>query len=322
MRNVLIMGINGTFGGEMAKTLLNEGYNITAFLRDPKKLSEKFKNIKTIQGDVQDLHSIRAACKNIDIIVYGVNPANYDWREKVIPYLDNVAKVTEEQKLTLIFPGNVYVFDPSKGPEFNENSPHEPLTEKGHMRQVMEKRLQQASKHGAKILILRMGDFIAPDAKSAWLPQLIKKNRQGYTLLSPGPAELTHSWAYVPDAASVACKLLNKSDQLPDFSVFHFKGYRASIKDMAKIIEEVTGEVVKMKGFPWWLIKLAAPFFTVFRGLLEMSYLWKTEVNLSDKKLKTLLGDDYKQTELATSLIDSKLITSPNQSQLVKTNSN
>jgi len=308
MKNVLVMGVNGTFGGQMTHALLSAEYKVNAFIRDPTKMPEEFNQIKTIQGDVQSIQSIRTACENIDIIVYGVNPANYDWREKVVPYLDNVVSVAEEKKLTLIFPGNVYTLNPADGPEFNEDSPHKPLTEKGRMRQAMENRLQLAAERGAKIIILRMGDFIAPAAKSAWLPQLLKSTKQGYTLSSPGPTSLTHSWAYVPDAARVACQLLEKSEQLPDFNVFHFRGYQASINDIAEEIQNTSGKTVRIKKFPWWFIKLAAPFFTLFRGLLEMSYLWKTEVNLSDKKLRQLLGNNYQVTDLRTALIDSQLI--------------
>ena len=313
MKNVLVMGINGTFGGQMTNALLDAGYKVTAFLRDTKKLPEKYKHVKTVKGDVKNLQSIRQACEDIDIIVYGVSPANYDWREKAVPYLDNVAQIAEEKKLTIIFPGNVYVFDPADGPEFNEDSPRNPITEKGQMRQTMENRLEQAAKHGAKIIILRMGDFIAPDAKSAWLPVLLKNKKNNHTLSSPGTANLIHSWAYVPDAARVACQLLEKSDQLPAFNVFHYKGYQSSIKQIAQTIEMATGNVVKIKQFPWWFFKLSAPFFTLFRGLVEMSYLWKTEINMSDEKLRKLLGKNYQATDLRTALIDSQLIKTKNE---------
>ncbi|MDH5258679.1 MAG: NAD(P)H-binding protein, partial [Gammaproteobacteria bacterium] len=67
MKNVLVMGINGTFGGQMTNALLDAGYDagykVTAFLRDTKKLPEKYKHIKTVQGDVKNLQSIRQACE-------------------------------------------------------------------------------------------------------------------------------------------------------------------------------------------------------------------------------------------------------------------
>lgn len=308
MKKVLVMGINGTFGGQVAKALLQSGYEVSAFLRDPKKLPAEFSQIKALKGDVKDIELVRKACKGVDVVVYGVNPPNYDWRNKVVPYLDNVVKVAEEQKLAIVFPGNVYVFDPTDGPEFDENASQNPLTEKGQLRKTMESRLQQAAENGAKVVILRMGDYISPNAKSAWLSQLVKPNKKSYTLSSPGPKDLLHTWAYVPDAANVVSQLIAKLDELPDFSLFHFKGFRVSMNDIAHVIQSVTGKPVKVKNFPWWFIKLSAPFSTMFRGLLEMRYLWDKKINLSDHKLRALLGESYPSTNLETALVESRIV--------------
>jgi len=308
MKKVLVMGINGTFGRHTAKSLIDQGYEITALMRDPKKLPVELVGIKVIQGDVQDKRSIAQACKGIDIVVYGVNPPGYDWKDKAIPYLDTVLEVVKEKKMTIIFPGNVYVFDPAEGSVFDEQAMQHPRSEKGEIRTTMEESLRVAAMRGAKVVILRMGDFIAPNSQSSWLSQLIKANKHGVSIASPGPATIKHSWAYVPDAACVVVQLIALLDTLPAFNVFHLKGLRMSISDIASAIETATGKAVRINNFPWWIMKLGSPFSVMFRGLLEMRYLWNEEVHMSDQSLRQLLPNKIPETDFARILLDCKLI--------------
>ncbi|MDH5545403.1 MAG: hypothetical protein OEZ43_07415 [Gammaproteobacteria bacterium] len=99
-----------------------------------------------------------------------------------------------------------------------------------------------------------------------------------------------------------------KSDALEKFNVFHYKGYRASINDMAEAITQATGLSVKVTGYPWWLMRVFSYFSVMFRGVMEMSYLWREEVNLCDDKLTKTLGHTPASTPLVLALIESQLI--------------
>jgi nucleoside-diphosphate-sugar epimerase len=48
--------------------------------------------------------------------------------------------------------------------------------------------------------------------------------------------------------------------------------------------------VSSLSSFPWWLVRLAAPFVTTFRELLEMRYLWRQPVRMSNTRLISALG--------------------------------
>ena len=50
------------------------------------------------------------------------------------------------------------------------------------------------------------------------------------------------------------------------------------------------GVQTRLKPFPWWLVRLAAPFVTTLRELLEMRYLWRREVDMDNRRLVALLG--------------------------------
>jgi nucleoside-diphosphate-sugar epimerase len=47
-----------------------------------------------------------------------------------------------------------------------------------------------------------------------------------------------------------------------------------------------------MRAFPWWLLRLASPFVTTLRELLEMRYLWRHPVRMSNHRLTAVLGQE------------------------------
>jgi len=302
------MGINGGFGGYVAEALAAQGWKIRALMRNPKNLPHQFTSAETIKGDASNIDDVRQAAKNVDLIVYGINPANYDWKSKALDWLNITATVAEEEKLNVVFPGNVYVYNPANGPNFDENTNFDPITEKGKIRQSMERRLLQASQNGAKILILRCGDFIGKNANSTWMKLMFKKTKQGYTMISTGTDQLTHSWAYLPDVGSVVADLASKFSEMDNYNAFNFSGHRLSMSDIAAHLSQTTGKEVKVKKFPWFIVRFITPFSTLMAGIFEMRYLWKHEINLDSVRLNNWLTKKYTPTPLSDVLLESKII--------------
>jgi len=308
MKKALVMGVTGGFGGHVAQALVERGWSLKALMRDPAKLPPRLSSTEVVIGDAGNLAEVRAAAQGVDLMVYGISPAAYNWTGKAVPWLENAATVAEELGLTMVFPGNVYVFDPEDGPDFDEDAPIHPISSRGQMRQTMEQRLILASQRGARIIIIRMGDFIGAHAPSTWMAQLLRSGKRGYTLNATGPVELPHSWAYLPDVAQTVAELVTIKDQLTAYNVFHFKGYQTSFADLAKTINAATGKKVIIRNFPWWFMRLASPFSVLFRGLVEMRYLWNRPVNLTEKKLVSVLKRPVPHTPLGEALLKSGLI--------------
>lgn len=309
MKTALVMGISGGFGGAVAQALVRQGWSVRALLRDPARLPARFHGAEVVVGDARDVDAVRKAAAGADLIVYGVNPPRYDWKGTAVPMLENAARVAEEQRATVLFPGNVYVLDPAQGPVFDEGAPMQPRTGKGRLRMAMEARLEQAGRRGAQVIILRMGDFIGENAPSAWFGVLVKRTGTGLSLATPGPRDLVHTWAFLPDAARAAVELVERRRELPPWNVFHFRGHRLSLNAIAKTLRTASGRPVKVKRFPWWFVRMLAPFSVLFRGLLEMRYLWNLEVNLDDRKLQRALGHAAPHTPLELALTEMGLPT-------------
>lgn len=307
MKKALVLGISGTFGSHVAQALVAKGWQIKAMVRHPEKMSTT-SGIEFVKGDAANYDDVYNAANDVDLIVYGVNPANYDWEDKALPWLDVTARVAEERKLCIVFPGNVYIFDPSKTSTINEASAQSPIRRKGQIRQQMEQRLKHASENGAQVIIFRMGDFIAPNAKNSWITHVISNGKNKISISAPGNANLKHSWAYAPDCAKAIAQLCESLPQLESFNVFHFKGYQISVNDIAAAVSSKSNKPVKTSRFPWWTLQPLRLFLTGVRGIFEMRYLWQQELNLDDTKLQQTLNHNVPHTPLSVALVESKLI--------------
>jgi nucleoside-diphosphate-sugar epimerase len=193
---------------------------------------------------------------------------------------------------TVILPGNVYNFGTAPGP-WSEQTPQRPNSKKGRIRVEME---QAYATSGVQTVVLRAGDFIAPghdDVTSLVLMRSIAKGR----VTSPGDPEAKHAFCYVPDWARAAVALMEMRQSLARFEDVPFPGHSLSVSTLMQGLESVSGQKLRLTGFPWWLISLASPVWEMARELREMRYLWSLPHELSGARFTQLLPQ-FKATPL------------------------
>ena len=111
-------------------------------------------------------------------------------------------------------------------------------------------------------------------------------------LTYPGRRDVGHAWAYLPDLAETFVRLIERSDDLPRFARFHFGGhYFARGVEIAEAVRKVCGRPdLPIRGFPWPVVYVAAPFVETMREVLEMRYLWQETLELDNRRLVAFLG--------------------------------
>jgi len=67
--NLAIFGATGNTGGELVKQALEKGHRVTAFVRDPSRLSTKHNQLHLVTGDVFDPESIANAVRDQDVVI-------------------------------------------------------------------------------------------------------------------------------------------------------------------------------------------------------------------------------------------------------------
>jgi nucleoside-diphosphate-sugar epimerase len=296
-RTALVIGVTGSFGGHAAQALLKHGWRIRALARDPGRAVQKA-GVRTpidwVKGDAMNTADVVAAAEGVQVIVHAANPPGYrNWRGLALPMLRSTIAAATQVGARIVLPGNVYNFAPDAGPAIAEDAPQAPQTRKGAIRALMENRLRVASAGGAKVLIVRAGDYFGPAAPNSGLGWLTTRRGGRLTgVYATGPADVGHAWAYLPDLAETTARLLDREAELADFEVFHFKGHWLDRAEMlAASIRRVTERPkLPIRPFPYWMVIALSPFVETFRELLEMRYLQRRPIGLDNTKLKAFLG--------------------------------
>jgi nucleoside-diphosphate-sugar epimerase len=107
----------------------------------------------------------------------------------------------------------------------------------------------------------------------------------------PGDPGVGHQWAYLPDVAETMLRLLDLAD-LERCAVYHMGGHwDPDGRAFADAIRQAAGRPdLKLRRFPWPLLRLAAPLVPLFRELGEMRYLWRQPVRMTNDRLVRRLG--------------------------------
>jgi nucleoside-diphosphate-sugar epimerase len=296
-KTALVLGATGGIGGEVARQLRDAGWTVRALQRSATEAVQQRDGITWLRGDAMQRADVLRAAEGCAVIVHAVNPPGYrGWAEVVLPMVDNTIAAAIAQRATIVLPGTVYNFGPDAFPLLREESPQHPQTRKGAIRVQMESRLEAASRQGARVLIVRAGDFFGPKSGNNWLAQgMLKPGQPVTSIANPADDGVGHQWGYLPDVARTMVELLDRRAQLGAFERFHMAGHwDATGRQVAEAVQRVvarrTGQAPRIGRTPWWLLRLMAPFVATLRELMEMRYLWQQPVRMANERLVAVLG--------------------------------
>jgi nucleoside-diphosphate-sugar epimerase len=295
----LVLGASGGIGGEMARQLRDAGWQVRALQRRLATASDSRDGIHWLRGDAMCREDVLQAARGCAVIVHAVNPPGYRrWSELVLPMLDNSIAAACAERATVVLPGTVYNYGLDAYPAPDEDAAQTPATRKGAIRVELERRLQAATAHGARVIVVRAGDFFGPRVGNSWFAQgLVKAGRPIATVTLPGDPGVGHQWAYVPDVARTMLRLLQQRAALPAFARLHMDGHwDADGTQMAAAIARVLQRHglarPKTRRFPWWLLAVAAPVWPLARELREMRPLWRHPLRMRNARLLRTLGEE------------------------------
>jgi nucleoside-diphosphate-sugar epimerase len=229
------------------------------------------------------------AARGMDVVLNAFNPRLQQWRQHALPLAYSAIEIAETAGATLIFPGSVYNYGPDVLEAIDETTPMHPISRKGAMRVEMERRIAEACDRGMRAIILRAGDFFG-GGRGSWLDLVIARDIARGTVTYPGPTDVIHAWAYLPDLAATIVRLAAIRDRLGACETFGFAGHAVTGRELAGALSKAAGRGLKIKRMPWWLIHALRPLVPTCRELSEIAYLWRTPHRIGGDRLAAAIG--------------------------------
>jgi nucleoside-diphosphate-sugar epimerase len=293
---VLILGAAGRLGSAAVQAFASAGWRVLAQQRRATALPAGVEHLTMALNDTAPLAARAAGAK---VVVYGVNPLYDRWDAELLPLARQGMDIAEALGATLLLPGNVYNYGPDMPPLLREDTPQPGGTTKGLQRCAMEAELRERTTRGRmKAAVIRAGDFYG-HGRGSWLDQAIAKDIARGKLVYPGPLDLPHAWAYLPDLARAFVAVAGRGARgdAPVFEELLFAGHTLTGREMLAEIETAASGLGlqpaggwRVAGLPWGLIRAIGLFRPVMRELARMSYLWRVPHAIDGSSLERAVG--------------------------------
>ena len=257
---VLILGANGRFGRVAVRAFAEAGWTVIAQARKP-LVDPCGGRVRHLGFAVTQQEAIVVAAVGTAVVVNAMNPLYTRWDSEALPLNASAIAIARELDATLMLPGNVYNYGAPIPAEIHEATPQRPSNRKGEIRCAMEAAMRREA---PRSIVVRAGDFFGGPGAGSWMDQAIVKNLAQGQITYPGPRNLDHAWAFLPDLARVFVLLAQTRASLGRHESFHFPGHTvngdtlvAGIAAAARrggILPATTRPVVK--GMPWTLLRI------------------------------------------------------------------
>ena len=296
---VLILGANGRLGCAAAQAFSAAGWRVLAQVRREAS-ADLPASASLLRMPLTDPAALAGAAGSASVVVHAVNPAYTRWDAEAMPALRAGLAVAEQLGAHFMLPGNVYNFGAGMPAVLAEDTPQRPTTRKGEIRVAMEALMAervaaQASAGRFTASVVRAGDFFGAGTGN-WFDQAIVKSFRSGKLVYPGPLEVPHAWAYLPDLARAFVRVAQQPNK-PAFATWHFEGHTLTGAQLLNALEEVARDmhIAPPKGFrrggmPWGVIAAVGVVVPLWRELARMAYLWRVPHALDGRRLAALPG--------------------------------
>jgi nucleoside-diphosphate-sugar epimerase len=293
-RSVLILGANGRFGLAAAQAFASAGWRVLAQTRRD-FASGMPANARRVSVGLDDIDALVRAATGAGVVVHAINPLYTRWNQEALPMARGGMDVAQRLGAVFMLPGNVYNFGEAMPALLTETTPERPSTDKGRLRATMEAEMAARAAGGLRSVVLRAGDFFGAGTGS-WLDMAITKSLRKGKLVYPGPLDVPHAWAYLPDLARCFVMLAERTD-LPAVARFHFAGHTLTGSEMLDAVERAAAGLglapergFRRGGMPWGLIRALAWAVPMWAEGVKMSYLWRVAHSLDGSALTRTLG--------------------------------
>lgn len=286
---ILILGAAGRLGFVAAEAFRDAGWNVTSLVH-ARSAPLIAPGTELVVADARDRQSVIAAAQGADAILHALNPPLTEWHSLALSLAYVAIDAAEASGATLLFPGNVYNYGPDMPAVLDESTPMRPTSRKGQIRMIIEQRMREAADRGVRTIVLRAGDFFG-SGRGSWFDLVIAKDIVRGRITYPGPLDLVHEWAYLPDFAAAMVRLAGVRAQFGPFETFGFSGHAVTGHEFVMAMRRSVHRGFTVRPMSWWLIHALRPIMKVPRELSELAYLWQRPHRIDGAKVTAVIGE-------------------------------
>ena len=297
----LVLGANGRLGAAAVAAFAAAGWSVLAQARRaPAGLPHGARHLAVALDDTE---ALVAAAAGACVVVHAIHPAYTDWARLLLPLARQGLDAAEQLGALFMLPGNVYGYGEDMPALLREDTPERPTTDKGRQRVDLEAEIAGRVRAGRlRAVVIRAGDFYG-GGPGSWIDLAVVKSLRTGKLVYPGPRDVPHAWAYLPDLARafVAVAERARADDAPGFETLHFGGHTMTGTELLDAVEAASADlgivppVVKRRGWrhgamPWGFIRVMGSVMPMMKAIAEMSYLWRVPHALDGTRLTARIG--------------------------------
>jgi nucleoside-diphosphate-sugar epimerase len=286
---VLVLGAAGRLGQAAAEAFRDAGWTVAALVR-PGGAARAPADTEIVELDALDHAAVGKAARGADVVLHALNPPYTEWSRLALPLAYSAIAAAEAAGATLLFPGNLYNYGSPLPPVLDANTAMRPSSRKGQLRVAIEDRMAEAAERGVRTIMLRAGDFYG-GGRGSWFDLVLSKDIGRGCITYPGPLDVVHEWAYLPDFASALLRVAKIRETLPQLASFGFPGHAVTGREFTAAIARAIRGRPETKRMRWWLIHALGPVVPLCRELSEIAYLWNEPHRIDGAKLRAAIGD-------------------------------
>lgn len=281
-----ILGANGTIGRLLAKELPSYTDGIRLVSRNPRKVNP---TDELMPLDLTQPGAVEKAVKGSEIVylVVGLEYKLKVWERFWPSLMRDTIDACLKHNAKLVFFDNVYMYDKNHLSDLTEDTPVNPSSRKGKVRELISRMLLDAVRDkGLTALIARSADFYGPGNENNFVSQMVLKNiRNGKKPMWFVGPDIKHSFTYTPDAGRATALLGNTPDAYGQ--VWHLPTDSRPVtgKEFVSMIASELGTgKAKLSIVPKWMLYLLGLFIPVMREMPEMMYQYDRDYFFNSAK--------------------------------------
>ena len=283
-----ILGAGGVIGTELAKELNKYTDKIRLVSRNPQKVNQDDMLLSADLTKKQDVYKAVEDSKIVYLTV-GLTYNAKIWEKTWPVIMRNVIDACKEYKAKLVFFDNIYMYDKDYLNPMDENTPINPPSKKGKVREHIAKMLMDEVKAGnLEALIARAADFYGPGIKgNSVLTETVFNNlKNGKKANWLGSLDYKHSFTYTPDAGKAVAILGNTPEAYGEVWHLPTASNPFTGKEWIEKIANELGVKPKYQVASKFMVRLIGLFVPIMKEFVEMIYQYDRDYIFDSSKFE------------------------------------